>query len=93
MTWAVMGTTVDGRTFEDWARHVDDAAEAARAGRPVMTPPPWTVRLPRIVLNAGGSSSAIFDLKPGTYGISCLRQYSVGTEVRPYWIVGPIEVR
>lgn len=92
-TWAVVGRIHDGKTFEDWARHVEEAAEAARSGRPVMTPVPWTTRIPPVVLNAGGSASTEVDLMTGTYAINCLRTYNEVVGIRPYVLVGPLEVR
>jgi hypothetical protein len=83
----------DGHTYDEVATHVVQEKQLAKDGKPGLGFPTSAIFINEINFAAGRSGTATFRVGSGTYTIVCLRMFETVNDLRPFDLVGPIEVR
>jgi hypothetical protein len=83
----------EGHSYAGLAGAVDKARQSAEAGGPEISHPSYLSALTRVLAPSGQSRTMNRSVQPGTYAIVCLRRFpEANMEMRPFALVGPIEV-
>lgn len=89
-----MWSLLEGTTYEEFARYVEEERRLAEAGEEGKGHPPFVQKLIATpTLKAGQSATMRGTISSGeTYGIVCLKMFEGDEVPRPLGIVGPVEV-
>lgn len=90
--WLDLGRISDGHSYEELAQDIGKARQSAEAGGPVIHRPSYLSSQDLTVLDAGESTTKFATVQSGTYAIVCLRMFETVAEVRPFAVIGPLQV-